>query len=280
MTEAMVHGNSNNSDSEVPKPVILVVSYGTSCRDSRSKAIGAIENAIADAYPDYEVRRAFTSRIVINSIMKNDGEEVCNIEQALDKLSQDGVRTIVIQPTYIICGDEYHKLAAIVERYRDQFDIAAIGYPILTDSNDAVALAHALADATEEYSSKDTAIVFMGHGAKHEENAPYIQLQNAFVASERRNYFVGTIKSVPTLEDTITSVKAGGCKKVVLFPLMITAGNHAKKEMAGDSADSWKSVFEANGFETRCVLKGLGEMKVIQDLYAAHIRKMTGILPT
>jgi len=62
------------------KPVILVVSFGTTYNDTRDKTIGAIENAIAAAYPDYEVRRAFTSQTVINRLAKRDGLKIDNVK--------------------------------------------------------------------------------------------------------------------------------------------------------------------------------------------------------
>lgn len=47
--------------SDKTEDAILVVSFGTSYNDNREKTIGAIETAIADAFPKWSVRRAFTS---------------------------------------------------------------------------------------------------------------------------------------------------------------------------------------------------------------------------
>ena len=44
---------------------LLAVSFGTSYPDSRRLTIGAIEERLAQAFPDFEVRRAFTSQIII-----------------------------------------------------------------------------------------------------------------------------------------------------------------------------------------------------------------------
>ena len=72
--------------------------------------------------------------------------------------------------------------------------------------------------------------------------------------------------------EKIEAVKQGEYTKVVLEPLMIVAGDHANNDMAGDEDDSWKSLFENEGYEVTCVLKGLGEMEQIRELIAEHTR--------
>ena len=71
----------------------MVVSFGTSYNESRELTIGAIENAIGEAYPDYEVRRAFTSQMIINKLKKRDGIEIDNVKEAAAKAVADGVQT-------------------------------------------------------------------------------------------------------------------------------------------------------------------------------------------
>ena len=40
--------------------------------------------------------------------------------------------------------------------------------------------------------------------------------------------------------------------------------------MAGED-DSWKTELEAAGYEVRTLVKGLGEMKGIRNIYTEHI---------
>ncbi|MBQ8296573.1 MAG: sirohydrochlorin cobaltochelatase [Ruminococcus sp.] len=267
-----VKGININSEEMKEKSVILVVSFGTSCMRSRANALGAIENAVADAFTDYEVRRAFTSSAVISAVRKNEGEEIDHFEQALDRLVREGVKRLAVQPTYIICGNEYDKLTETVESCKDKFDAVSIGEPLLSADDDYIKLVNALAEEVAEYSGGETAIVFMGHGMKNRTAAHYIKLQNVFARTGRTNWFVGTMNAVPDLDDVIASLKAGSYKKAVLLPLMAAAGVHAEKDMAGDKADSWKSLLEAEGFEVECILKGLGEMKGVRDIYVSHAR--------
>ena len=54
---------------------------------------------------------------------------------------------------------------------------------------------------------------------------------------------------------------------------MVVAGDHANNDMAGDEDDSWKSIFEAAGYNVECVLEGLGSVDAIHEIYVAHAQK-------
>ena len=264
-------GTRQSADSTAPdgtRPAILVVSFGTSYNDSRDKTIGAIETAIADEYPNYDVRRAFTSQIIIDKLRERDGLEIDNVEEALDRLVSDGVKELVVQPTHVMSGYEYDDLAAAVDAYKDKFDAVAMGAPLLDTEEDYMELFRTLTDETAQYDTDGTAIVFMGHGTEHEANAAYAELQQTFNDMGKSNYFIGTVEAAPTLDDIIAAVKAGGYTRVVLEPLMIVAGDHG----------SWKTEFEKAGFEVECVLKGMGEMPGVQQMYCDHVREAAAIL--
>lgn len=255
---------------EEKAPVILAVSFGTSYDDNREETIGAVEKAIENANSDYEIRRAFTSQIVIDVIKENNGEKIDNVEEAFKKLVDDGVKELVVQPTHVISGYEYDDLMVIVEEYEKKFDKITVGKPLLSDDSDYTKLADILVEDTKEYNNKDTAVVFMGHGTHHEANASYSKLQDELVSKGNDNYYIGTVEGSPALEDVITAVKKNGYSKVVLQPLMVVAGDHANNDMASDEEGSWKLAFEAEGIDVECVLRGLGSIEAVQDMYVSH----------
>ena len=252
---------------------ILVVSFGTSYNDSRDITIGAIEKAIENAFPEYDVRRAFTSQIIIDILAKRQGLIIDNVEQALDRAAADGVKTLIVQPTHLMNGYEYTDLVKALEQYHDRFDKIALGAPLLTSDDDFNKVIDSVSTETIDYYNKETAICFMGHGTEADANSVYAKLQQMLTANGKGSYFVGTVQADPTIEDVLEKVKAGGFKKVVLAPLMIVAGDHANNDMAGDEEDSWKKQFESAGYEVECVLRGLGEYKGIQDIFVEHIRE-------
>ena len=95
-------------------------------------------------------------------------------------------------------------------------------------------------------------------------------MQDMLADAGYKNYYIGTVEAEPSLEDVLAKVKEGSYKKVVLEPLMIVAGDHANNDMAGDEEDSWKTAFEGAGYEVTCLVRGLGEMEAIQQLFVEH----------
>ena len=252
---------------------ILVVSFGTSYNDSRDLTIGAIEEAIAEAFPEYDVRRAFTSQIIIDILKDREGLEIDNVEEALDRAVADGIKTLVVQPTHLMNGFEYTDLVDALADYEDQFEQIAIASPLLTEDADYDAVIDVITEKMASYDDGETAIVFMGHGTEADSNVIYEKLQNKITAAGYENYYIGTVEAEPSLDDVIAALKENGnYKKVVLEPLMVVAGDHANNDMAGDEEDSWKTILTNEGYEVECVLEGLGQIPAIQDIYVAHTK--------
>jgi sirohydrochlorin cobaltochelatase len=251
-------------------PVILVVSFGTSYNDNRELSIGAIEKALGAAYPAYEIRRAFTSQIIIDKLKERDGLAIDTVPQALERLAADGVAEVIVQPTHVMAGYEYDDVVAELAPYQGKFRRLAVGSPLLSSDSDYDALVSVLAEETKAHNTPGTAVVFMGHGTEHDANAVYGKLQQRVAEAGLANYIIGTVEAHPALEDVLALVKASGAAKVVLLPLMIVAGDHANNDMAGDEPDSWKSAFLAEGFDVACDLRGMGQYPGVQALVVRH----------
>lgn len=261
--------NARNQD-EIGENELLVVSFGTSYNDSRRLTIGAIEDAIEKAFPDFAVRRGFTSQIIIDHVKSRDNVAIDNVGEALERAEKNGVRNLVIQPTHLMNGLEYTDLVNEVAEYSDAFDKVAIGKPLLTTDDDFRAVMKAITEATAQYDDGETAICFMGHGTEAESNQVYAKMQDMLTEAGYKNYYVGTVEAAPSLDDVLAAVKEGSYQKVVLEPLMIVAGDHANNDMAGDEDGSWKTAFEDAGYEVTCLVNGLGELEAIQQLFAEH----------
>ena len=258
-----------NAD-EIGEQELLVVSFGTSFNDSRRLTIGGIEKALEEAFPEYSLRRGFTSQIIIDHVKDRDGEVIDNVKEALDRAVNNGVKVLVVQPTHLMNGFEYTDLVNEIADYADAFEHLVIGEPLLTSDADFEAVMKAITEDTASYDDGETAICFMGHGTEADSNGVYAKMQEMLTAGGYENYYVGTVEAEPSLEDLLEAVGAKGYKKVVLKPLMVVAGDHANNDMAGDEEDSWKSQFEAAGYEVECILSGLGELEAIQKIYVEH----------
>ena len=277
---------------EIGENELLVVSFGTSFNDSRVADIKGIEDALAEANPDWSVRRAFTAQIIINHVQARDGEAIDNMDQALDRAVANGVKNLVVQPTHLMHGAEYDELMEAVDAYKDKFESVKVAEPLLGEvgadasavNTDKKAVAEAITAEAVKTAGFDTldaakedgvAFVFMGHGTSHNAKVSYSQMQAQMKDLGYENVFIGTVEGKPeetACENVIAAVSEAGYTKVVLRPLMVVAGDHANNDMAGDDDDSWKSMFNASGkFESvDCQIAGLGEIEAIQNLYVAH----------
>lgn len=283
--------DARNKD-DIGENEILAVSFGTSFNDSRVADIKGIEDALQEANPDWSVRRAFTAQIIINHVQARDGEKIDNVDQALERAVDNGVKNLVVQPTHLMHGAEYDELVEAVENYKDKFETVKIAEPLLGEvgadadavNSDKETVAKALtAEAVKDagYDSLDaakedgTAFVFMGHGTSHTAKVSYSQMQTQMKDLGYDNVFIGTVEGEPeetSCESVIDAVEKAGYKKVVLRPLMVVAGDHANNDMAGDDDDSWLSMFKASGkFDSvDTQITGLGEIKDIQQIYVDH----------
>lgn len=287
---------------EIGENELLVVSFGTSFNDSRAEDIKGIEDKLAEAYPDWSVRRAFTAQIIINHVEARDDEVIDNMQQALDRAVANGVKNLVVQPTHLMHGAEYDEMTEAVNEYKDKFESVAIAEPMLGEvgddatviNDDKKAVAQAITDAACQEAGFDdmqaaadagTAFVFMGHGTSHTANVTYDQMQTQMNDLGFTNAFIGTVEGEPedtACEEVIKKVKDAGFKNVVLRPLMVVAGDHANNDMAGDDEDSWKSQFEASGdFDSvDCQIEGLGRIEAVEDLYVEHTKAAIDSLGT
>ncbi len=298
---------------------ILVVSFGTSYNENRKVTIDAIEEAVGTAFSDYPVRRAFTSQMIINKLRKRDGMEIDNEAESLVRAAADGIKKLIVQPTHLMNGTEYHDLKRDVDAHAHLFEQVVLGEPLLTDDDDFTKTAEAMVSDTKALTGEKTAVVLMGHGTGVSANRVYYDLQdklselgynNYFIATVEatptleektavvlmghgtgvsanrvyydlqdklselgyNNYFIATVEATPTLEDILPKLKEGGYEKIVLQPLMIVAGDHANNDMASDEDDSWKTILEKEGYRVECVLRGMGQIPAVRDIFTEHVK--------
>ena len=277
---------------EIGENEILVVSFGTSFNDSRANDIKGIEDALAEAYPDWSVRRAFTAQIIINHVQARDEEFIDNVDQALERAVNNGVKNLVVQPTHLMHGAEYDELIEALEAYEDKFESVKVAEPLLgqvgkdasevnadkklvAESIVKAAVADAGYDSIEAAEKDGVAIVLMGHGTSHAAKVTYSQMQTMMNELGYKNVFVGTVEGEPeetACENVIDAVAEAGYKTVVLRPFMVVAGDHANNDMAGEDEDSWLSMFNASGNfdKVDTQISGMGRIEAIQKIYVDH----------
>ncbi len=261
-----------NVGAPASKKAILVVSFGTSYAETRAKTIDATEAAIGAAYPDYVIRRAFTSKMIIRILKDRDGIFVDTPEEALQRLCDEGFEEVIVQSLHIINGSEYHDTLKVCSRFRPRFSRFAHGTALLNSPEDYKAVARAFA-AHSPALEPGEALLLMGHGSVHGSNAAYPALDYTFKQLGYSHIHVGTVEGYPELPEVLELMAPHRYRKVYLMPLMLVCGDHAVNDMASDEADSWKSVIEAQGCQAEPILMGMGEMPEIRQLFTDHLQK-------
>ena len=252
------------------KQAILLAHFGTSHADTREKTIGAVERDVRAAFPDWEVRGAFTSGMILR-ILKKQGISLQSVPEALESLLAEGFERVVIQPTHMICGEEYDKLRAQAEPFREKFAAFSMGLPLLSSTEDMQEICRFY---NKEFPREDgEALVLMGHGTTHFANAVYPAMSYIFSEMGFERIFVGAVEGYPDIDIVRKELKRLDVRKVTVTPLMLVAGDHAVNDMAGEEPDSWKSLLESDGYTVGTVVRGLGEYPQVRELYLAHLRQ-------
>ena len=250
------------------KKAILAVSFGSSHMDTLEKNIDKIEQQIAETFPDYRVYRAFTSQMILKKLKKTENLHFNTVKEAMEQMAAEGIENVIVQPTHIINGIKNDRMMCDVMEYTDKFRKIRVGKPLLTSVDDYKKAIHAVMSEVDLEDGE--VLVFMGHGTDHHANSAYPTLEYTFHSLGYSQVLVGTVEGFPDLKNVMTKLEISGAKKVMLMPFMLVAGDHAKNDMAGEE-DSWKTELEEAGYEVKAVIKGLGEMRGIRNIYIEHI---------
>lgn len=254
------------------KKAILAVSFGTSYPQTREKTIDKIEQDMRNAYPDIPVYRAWTSRMILRKLRERDNVHYDNVSEAMERMADDGIKEVIVQPTHMLDGIENEKMKTDVLKYQGCFEKILFSQPLLAKLQDIEAVMLALQEIFSDIPEKE-ALVFMGHGTPHCANSVYTTLEYMFRDCGQENVYVGTVEGYPKLQNVINAVGKKGYSKVHLAPLMIVAGDHAQNDMAGSDESSWKSMFEKEGYDVECHLSGMGEFSGIRNIFLQHLDK-------
>lgn len=258
---------------EKEKKAVLVVSFGTSYHETRKKTIKACEDKIAEEFPEYDLKRAFTSQMIIRKLEKRDGIYIDNPETALKKLYKEGYQEVIVQPLHIINGSEFHDLIRTVKSYKNRFRILKWGNALLSKTKDYFDLVEILKEEVKN-DGPDQAVVLMGHGSSHAANSDYAALDYTLKERGLENYYVGAVEGYPEIEIVIAQLKKKDYKRVKLAPFMLVAGDHAQNDMAGEDDDSWKHILINEGYEVEIQMQGLGEFEAVQKKYAEKVHSL------
>ena len=281
---------------------IVLAMFGTTV-ESGLRGLLAIRAAMVEAFPQTPVVMAFTANQIRHVWRQRAADpdfvaahpsipaEILGIQgplAAIANLQDQGYRNLVVQSVHMVPAEEFHDLASYVRgllairtmkpRWRP-FNTIALGRPALGGydlarpyGEDVRIAAEALSADADLASRENAALVYMGHGNPY---FPASGLYLEFAAAMRRLYpgvltLISTVEGYPPLEETLAELRRLGVRRVVLKPLLLVAGEHALRDLAGPGEGSWSSILERQGMEVVPVLSGLGEEPAFARILVQH----------
>ena len=241
---------------------IVVASYGTVHTETLKKTIEVIENNVKKKYGENNFERAFTSKRVCHKLKTEKNYLVFNHEEALNALKNKGFNNIVTMSLHILDGVEYKKLN---NKY------GKISEPLLFVEEDYEKIVE-----NEEFNDTkgNDAIIFVGHGSEDISDKSYEKLQKKYEKAGKNNIFIGTIEGKIQISDILEKLQNTDYKKILIKPFLIVAGKNAKKDIMSDTENSWKTIFEKNGYIVETELVGMGEYQFIQEMFMKKLEKI------
>lgn len=255
------------------KQAIVLAAFGSRHKNSVA-SLDRITRRVREAHPDIPVRLAYTSTI-IRGHMKKAGEAVDSVADALDKLQAEGITHVVIQSLHLIPGMEFHELLGLANEHMLKdggFARVEVGFPLVSSEKNVAEVAEIVLTHALEGRGENDAVLFMGHGSRHDGNVYYEAMHRAFQKKDPTVH-MGVMEHTAEagIDAIVERFKADGVKKAYLLPFLFGAGWHAAKDMVGDSEDSWKTRLESEGIACEPVLKGAGEYDQLVAIWLHHL---------
>jgi sirohydrochlorin cobaltochelatase len=260
---------------ETHQPVILLVAFGTTIPEAQ-EAFRKIDERARSAFPGAQIQWAYTSKIVRRKLA-DQGTFLDSPEIALARLMDEGHREVALLSLHVFPGREFHDLHHNVRLFSKMvkgFQHLRVARPLLSSYEDLMRVAGVLLQSLPAERGREEAVLFVGHGNRaHPADMVYTAMEHVLQKQDPR-LFVGTIQGKPGIHDVLPVLRKLGVTKAWLIPFMAVAGEHARKDMAGEQPESWKSLLAADGISSRTVLKGLAEIPAVVDIWLDHLREV------
>ncbi len=255
------------------KKGILIVSFGTTYKDTREKNIDQLTQTVREHFPDWNIYEAYSSDKIRAVLRKRDGFVMPGTREALLQMEKDGITHAAVLPTHIIDGIENNRMKQTIEECRDMFVEIKTAEVLLKYEEDYVIAANIFWDCIK-HRAEDCPVVLMGHGSAHIADKSYGILEQKLQEVSGRGIYIATVEGKDSIDITIKRLKKSGMKKgrLLLHPFMLVAGDHARNDMAG-LENSFVAKLTEQGYQPECILKGIGEYEEIRKIYIRHLSR-------
>lgn len=275
------------TQTKAERPAIVLTAFGTSTK--ARVTYDALEAAVKKAWPESEVRWAFTSEVIrerVNARAAKDGkaERLSSLQQALADLEAAGYRKVAVQPVHIFPGEEYEEVLSIVKNFPGLR--IETGETLMQRWEVMYRLVKAL--SKDFLAPEEGCSVLVAHGTPMTNvgsNIAYMGLDR-HLRLKYPNVWLGGVDGVADREDALAAAAKWPVKRVRFIPFMYVAGDHIMNDVMGEEKatwnESWRAEMEGKGFAVEALTadmggekyyKGLGFMPETVDVFLAEIRR-------
>lgn len=242
---------------------LVAVWFGTAVPGAEASYL-PVEEELRRRNPGIPLHRAYLSGMIRRRL----GGAVPAPAECLKQLRDAGIRRVRVFAGLLTAGEEFDRLRAELAPFLPEnggFDALLLSRPVCAEP---VRRRQFFAAVAATVPAGDAAL-FLGHGhADGRSDALYCA-----AAAEWRKFhpglFLACVEGRPAFEEVREELLHAEINRLLLRPLLLTAGDHARNDLAGAGAESWKSQLEATGIECIPELRGLGEYPAVAALPAA-----------
>lgn len=237
------------------KQAIVTVYHGSTNETINKKTSTDLTKKVKAKFPNFDVFEVFSSKIV-NHRLNN---KRMDFKQCLTHLESNGYSKTYVLVTNLISGVELTVINDLLMESNLSYQISdALFDNIISITKIANILGN---------KNKDESFLFIGHGSKRKTNEKYLLLEKQFNELNYDNHYICVIDGKPTYDDIKN--KLDTTKKLNIFPLMFTAGYHAKKDVKG-LADALIDYF----IDVEYHNISLGMIDDIKNIYLDNLEEM------
>ncbi len=250
------------------KTPIVMVAFGTT-----SKAISTyerIDEKIRNQFPDYEILWSFSSRRITDALQWREDSKIQHPQhpkELLDSLAGKGHKHAIVQSLHLFPGTDFHNLSETVNKATLS---CSLGTPIICSPKDYLDICNILSQVITCEPQKATLV--LGHGTDHPSWTAYYCLQTYLRRQFGSQIYVGVVEKYPDSNHLVDEILSSGFEEINIIPLFFIAGMHFKRDIIGESDQSWQSRFHQKGIRTNIGCQGLGMLEGVEDIITNHIK--------
>lgn len=244
---------------------IILTAFGTGA--AAKDTYHLLETQVTARFPDADLHWFHSSPTNRRQDDKQPARSALLLGDLLDTLPSGQHCSVVVQSLHLTPGSEFHRM---VRETSASGTGAVIGMPLLSAPDDFRRVARCLLPLLPK--PGDQGVLLIGHGTCHPSWTVYPVLEQTLRNEVGPHIFVATLGHYPESDSVIADIAAAGYRRLLVIPLLLAAGTHFRRDIAGRQPGSWSSRLADRGIRPTFHNQGLGVLPGIADIFSDHIQ--------